>query len=595
MKNLIFLLSTTLFLLNNVSGQVCVTGTVTLTTQSMVNNFISIYSTTCNEIDGDLVIDGSGITDVSGLSFITKVQDLYITNSTLSDLSGITGLTDCEQVIVNDNNFTADNITFPNLTTVERVDIFDNSSIVRVEFRDLNYAEVIKIIGNPIDTVNFPSLTAIKHLINIGNFPTGVGGNGLQIENSKVESVDFSSLDSLTEISIYKSFLHNLDGLSGLRTVRDEFEIIDNKNLADVSGLSSLELIGYDLHVEDNDLLPNLDGLNNLEHTRFITIGGNPVLTNLNGLSGLDSILVITLSLNNQLSDITGLSSLDKLNRLNITGNSSLTDLNGLQGYNNIITLEIENNNNLIDMTAVSHLQNLQSLKINDNNNLPIITINSEAIIYMQVDNNNSLTTLEVPNLLQGDWFLVTNNNVLTDLCSSNQLLFIKDLQVENNPLLSNCCCIGEIRNIAGSLAISNNGIGCQSYLEILQECNETDDDGVPNTVDNCPDRYNPNQADQDADGIGDSCDNCPSIANNTQADADSDGIGDACQQLAGPDTGLVGIGTTQPKSKLEVVDGDVYVQNFHRGIILTGADGNCYRLTVGENGALVTNLVNCP
>jgi len=38
---------------------------------------------------------------------------------------------------------------------------------------------------------------------------------------------------------------------------------------------------------------------------------------------------------------------------------------------------------------------------------------------------------------------------------------------------------------------------------------NDTDDDGVVNSEDNCPDTYNPDQADIDSDGAGDACDAC--------------------------------------------------------------------------------------
>ncbi|MDO5608975.1 MAG: thrombospondin type 3 repeat-containing protein [Capnocytophaga sp.] len=70
----------------------------------------------------------------------------------------------------------------------------------------------------------------------------------------------------------------------------------------------------------------------------------------------------------------------------------------------------------------------------------------------------------------------------------------------------------------------------------------DTDNDGVLNSKDNCPEIYNPDQADLDGDGIGDVCDddmdgdgipnasdNCPRVANRDQADLDGDGIGDAC------------------------------------------------------------------
>jgi hypothetical protein len=59
----------------------------------------------------------------------------------------------------------------------------------------------------------------------------------------------------------------------------------------------------------------------------------------------------------------------------------------------------------------------------------------------------------------------------------------------------------------------------------------DSDVDGVPDSRDNCPDAYNPDQFDSDGDGIGDACDNCRTTLNPDQADADGDGVGDACDQ----------------------------------------------------------------
>ena len=57
----------------------------------------------------------------------------------------------------------------------------------------------------------------------------------------------------------------------------------------------------------------------------------------------------------------------------------------------------------------------------------------------------------------------------------------------------------------------------------------DSDNDGVINAEDNCPDIPNNSQADTDDDGIGNPCDNCPDLANNDQSDEDNDGVGDVC------------------------------------------------------------------
>jgi hypothetical protein len=57
----------------------------------------------------------------------------------------------------------------------------------------------------------------------------------------------------------------------------------------------------------------------------------------------------------------------------------------------------------------------------------------------------------------------------------------------------------------------------------------DSDDDGIIDLLDNCPNIYNPGQEDVDGDGIGDVCDNCPAIYNPGQLDSDLDGKGDVC------------------------------------------------------------------
>lgn len=77
---------------------------------------------------------------------------------------------------------------------------------------------------------------------------------------------------------------------------------------------------------------------------------------------------------------------------------------------------------------------------------------------------------------------------------------------------------------------------------EITERCIASEDGWSRDNTDNCPDAFNPVQADADRDGFGDACDddadgdnqpdlddNCPLVNNPNQVDSDDDGFGDAC------------------------------------------------------------------
>lgn len=56
-----------------------------------------------------------------------------------------------------------------------------------------------------------------------------------------------------------------------------------------------------------------------------------------------------------------------------------------------------------------------------------------------------------------------------------------------------------------------------------------------------------------------------------------------------------VGIGTPEPRSKLEVKDGDVYVNGVANGLVLKSPNGSCFRLAVADSGTLGTTAIACP
>lgn len=91
--------------------------------------------------------------------------------------------------------------------------------------------------------------------------------------------------------------------------------------------------------------------------------------------------------------------------------------------------------------------------------------------------------------------------------------------------------------------AVNQEGAVIDDFvLTGLEDDEDDDNDGIPDTEDNCPIISNLNQLDMDGDAMGDVCDpdddndgisdgvdNCPFTANPGQEDVDSDGIGNAC------------------------------------------------------------------
>jgi hypothetical protein len=91
----------------------------------------------------------------------------------------------------------------------------------------------------------------------------------------------------------------------------------------------------------------------------------------------------------------------------------------------------------------------------------------------------------------------------------------------------------------------------------------DTDGDGIPDIVDNCPTVANRDQRDSDGDGVGDACDNCPNHYNPYQGTSpgnpiDSRGIvmGDACA----PQPNNIPICAAQ-ESEFERLLPDIFIQ----------------------------------
>lgn len=58
---------------------------------------------------------------------------------------------------------------------------------------------------------------------------------------------------------------------------------------------------------------------------------------------------------------------------------------------------------------------------------------------------------------------------------------------------------------------------------------------------------------------------------------------------------GNVGVGTVLPKSKLQVSNGDVYIEDINSGIIMKSPNGQCWRATISNDGQFISTEIICP
>ncbi len=128
----------------------------------------------------------------------------------------------------------------------------------------------------------------------------------------------------------------------------------------------------------------------------------------------------------------------------------------------------------------------------------------------------------------------------------------IDDILVEANETI-----LFEISDVTSNFLA---GIGNQASTQItILDDDDNDNDGVENTVDNCPDHFNPFQEDFDDDNIGDVCDDDTTI------------------------------------SEISEFQDYIYINRPFSGVIVRSLDGQCWVMVVQNDGTLNTVAVTCP
>lgn len=420
----------------------CPTGNVTITTQAQLNALAG-----CTAINGNLQINGSGITDFTSVNNITTVTgELSISNISTNLNNVFPNLTSAGAIAIINNSFTTFN-GFNSLTgNLNYINISSNNNLISFSgFNTFSGTTGLDIRENPnLSTMNaLGSVTQISNfylknvaLANLNFLSSLVTVNGFFIVENCSSLNSFSPsinktllLNNSTFRLIGLPLLNNLNGLTFNSANCSDITIMDCGSLTSItpmSGISGAMTGGFwgNIFIQNNDALTSLNGLQNITSAKSLFILDNQLLTNLSGLNSFSSTTdAVGISDNPSLTSLNGLNNLVAVGYPpSIGSNSMLTDISALNTLNLASTvimasgqLNITNNSNLA-ICAVpwvcNYMSNANVIK-NINSNAvgceSVAVVNSACValstsdfdlneISLYPNPTNSVFNLEIPN-----------------------------------------------------------------------------------------------------------------------------------------------------------------------------------------------------
>lgn len=453
-----------------------------------------------------------------------------------------------------------------NLQTQAEMDAFNCTTVYHI-----NISKNVDGIDPIVDFSNLLMLDTIFNQLSI---------YGYSNDPYNISKLDFSNLKSVESIeasnaSIDSLLFPQLKSLQSINLRLDSFEHIRFQSLDTVfssfqiSASNKGELI-FDSLVQVTSLRIECT-LDSLYWSKLKRVENNATLfTNDGSYSGISELSEIEhfsiLTSYGAMKDLNFLPSDFQIDRTQIFGSGIVDtfDASHLSGKQNLAFYYFSSVN-IADFSVFSDAEHAANLNFDKVSNIP------------SLDFLSNLKTVDIVLGFRG-------SQLLTDFNGLNNLIFAENIYIRDNPFLNECCVLKYFikNNIGLDYIISGNGANCNGFGDIMQSCEEDDNDGIID--DNCPFEDNYDQLDSDGDGVGDACDNCISLFNDDQLDTDGDGIGDLCDDFP---TG------NDPYIKID--NADLFITEPLRGVIMKDKDGNCHRVYIGENGALKVVEIVCP
>ena len=344
----------------------------------------------CTVIDGPLQIDGSGITNLDGLSGITEVSgnfeitncpdlqnlmtsgnmnlttvggDVFIGSTALLDLSGLGQLDQVNGAFYLNYN---QDLSFVDLyiSSIYSIHIEGNDALQNIysltsdsDLEELyigfnnSLNDISGLLASPVtvhdlflqDQYNLQDLSGLEQIMSVYNIAI----------NNMDPGTDYSALTQIGDITGSLEIANapntgswsNLYQLGEDLRLYDDFGILEFPNLSTIGSLQMdgvpnenslpyLPNLGYmwgSLTIQNCSSLTNLDVLQNLWHVELgVTITDNPNLLNLNGMSGVTYTTFIEIANNNALTSLSGFENFDPADvmQINIYDNALLSICN---------------------------------------------------------------------------------------------------------------------------------------------------------------------------------------------------------------------------------------------------------------------------
>ena len=214
------------------------------------------------------------------------------------------------------------------------------------------------------------------------------------------------------------------------------------------------------------------------------------------------------------------------------------------------ITVPVADAATLADVTAECSVETLTAPTATDNcagsitgtttTAFPITAQGTTVVTWTFTDTSGNVST-QTQNVIIEDVTvpIVVTQDIIVFLDSNGEVLIspsdINDGSVDNcdgeltfelDITLFTCDDVGDNIVTLTVTDVNGNSDSLQAIVSVENDFEDTDNDGI---LDNCDPQI---LDDIDQDGIEDSVDNCPEIYNPDQSDIDGDGIGDVCDQI---------------------------------------------------------------